>query len=118
MSFAVTMQDGLPCMAFKSGNDLLTNMILSLEIAQGSFFADPTFGLRPRPQAKRTQKMVRLIKGDIEDALQWLLDTGRASSIEVTMEIPTNDLYRVTALVEATAPNGGQIRYEKFVEVV
>lgn len=118
MSLQVTVIDGRPAMSFKSGNDLLTNVILSLEIEQGSFFADPLFGLKARPQAKKTLKTARLIKGDVEQALQWLLDTGRAALVEVEVALDNKDLHRVLAAIVVTDPGGNRISYEKFVEVV
>lgn len=118
MSFSVTSKDGAPVMSFQSGSDLLTNVILSVEIARGTFFAAPDFGLRRRPQAKSTPRTARLIKQDIEEALQWLLDTGRATSIEVEVEIDSADRHRIKWRALVTGAKGNQISYEKFVEVV
>jgi phage gp46-like protein len=118
MSFAVTMENGLPVASFTSGSDLLTNVILSLEIKQGSFFADPSFGLKPRPRAKRTAKTARLLKGDVEQALQWLIDCGRATAVDVTVELDNDDRNRMDLAVAVTGAQGNPVSYQKFVEVV
>lgn len=120
MSFAVTIDDsGRPAMTFAAGNALFTNVVLSLEIRRGDFFADPAFGLRRRPRLKNTPSTAKLVKGDMEEALKWLLSTGRAAEVVVTV---TRDLaadrQRLTGHVRVTGVRGNQVSYEKFVEVV
>lgn len=119
MSYQVVMNQGLPTMSFQSGgSDLLTNVILSLEIAQGSFFAAPDFGMRRRPRLKRTERNAQLVKGDAEQALQWLINSGRATAIVVVTSLDDRVRNRLRINVQATGAKGNQVSYEKFVEVV
>jgi len=106
-------------MTFKGGSDLLTNVILSLEIMQGAFFLDPSFGLLRRPRLKNTVATATLIEGDIRAALQWLLDTGRATTIDIFMERDMlQDKGRLKARISVTGSKGNAVTYDKFVEVV
>jgi phage gp46-like protein len=116
--WGVTLKHGLPAMTWTGGDPLLTNVILSLEIPKGAFFADTSFGLRRRTRMKLNERTARLVKGDVEEALKWLLDNGRARAIEVVTEIDTEEHTRLKALISVTAANGRQLSYEKFVEVV
>lgn len=119
MSFGIVLNNGLADMTFASGNDLLTNVVLSLEIRQGDFFADPSFGLRRRQRLKNTPATARLLQGDIEQALKWLLDIKRAAKIEVVMSLDiSEDKNRLKAFITVTGINGQVVTYEKFVEVV
>lgn len=119
MSLGLITRDGQLVMTFQAGNDLLTNVIISLEIAQGSFFVDPDFGLVRRARMKNIPATAQLIEADIRAALQWLLDAARATAIDVAMEIDTAiDRNRLKARVTVTGAKGDQITYDKFVEVV
>ncbi|MDA8428476.1 MAG: phage GP46 family protein [Geobacteraceae bacterium] len=119
MSFGITTYNGLLQMTLDGGDDLLTNVILSLEITQGSFFADPAFGLLNRPRLKNTDRTAQLIKSDIQNALQWLLDTKRAPAINISMQRDVLiDKTRLMARVSVTGPQGNTVTYDKFVEVV
>jgi phage gp46-like protein len=119
MSLGILTNSGKLEMSFTGGNDLLTNVILSVEIAQGSFFLDPTFGMLRRPREKNTAATAKLIEGDVRSALQWLIDVGRATSIAVVMEIDTLLVKtRLKARITVTAAQGNKVTYDKFVEVV
>ncbi len=119
MSFGITTHDGALKMTFTDGDDLLTNVILSLEITQGTFFADPAFGMFNRPRLKNTERTAQLIKSDIHNALQWLLDTKRATALDISMQRDVlNDKSRLMARVTVTGPQGNTVSYDKFTEVV
>lgn len=117
--FTITTSQGIGQMSYAGGDSLFNNVFLSLAVARGSLFVAPGFGLQRRPRVKNSDATARLIKGDIQSALQWLLDTKRAIRIEVTMERETlYDKNRLKAAITVTAPDNRVINYEKFVEVV
>jgi len=119
VDFAIEMIDGLPAMAFTPATDIYNNVVLSLSITQGSWFADPAFGMRRRDRLKNTEANARLVEADCRAALQWLLDTGRATRIEVTSERDrSQDLGRLKLLVTVTQADGRLVPFEKFYEVV
>lgn len=120
MDFAIEITDpAAPGMAFTVATGLFNNIFLSLTIKQGSWWLDPTFGLRDRGRMKNTEQNARLVREDCKQALQWLLDTGRAASIDVYAERDrSQDLHRLKVLVVATEPDGRVAEFEKFIEVV
>lgn len=103
---------------FIPATDILNNIIISLAIRKGSWWHDPAFGLIDRPRLKNTPAIARLIKQDIEQALQWIITAGRASSIQVETWRDDNDPYRLIVLVTATQTNGQVVTYSIFKEVV
>jgi len=119
MSIGIQTENGYLVMSFAGGDDLLTNVITSLEIEKGSWFAAPEFGMLKRSRMKNTDRTARLIEGDIRAALQWLLDSNRATAIDVVMERDTTiNLNRLIARISVTGSKGNRITYEKFMEVV
>lgn len=119
MDFAIVMNNGQAEMTFDKAQDIFNNIYLSLVIKKGSWWVDPEFGMRDRGRMKNTEQNARLVRQDCLEALQWLLDIGRASAIEVTVERDrTEDLHRLKILVEATKANGTKVTFETFKEVV
>ncbi|TWJ11167.1 phage GP46 family protein [Geobacter argillaceus] len=103
---------------FAKGADILNNIIISLAIKKGTWWNDPAFGLTDRPRLKNTPATARLIKQDIEQALQWIIDAGRATAIRVETWRDANDRHRLNVLVTATQADGRIITYTTFKEVV
>ncbi len=119
MDFAIVMNNGQAEQTFDKAADIFNNVYLSLAIKKGSWWVDPEFGLRDRGRMKNTEQNARLVRQDCLEALQWLLSTGRATAIEVTVQRDrTEDLHRLKILVEATQANGQQVTFETFKEVV
>lgn len=117
--FAITTDQGLGLMSMKGGDSRFNNVYLSLEVAKGTFFLDPDFGLQLRPRAKNNDNTARLIRADILSALQWLLDTKRAAAIAVVMSRDTlNNKNILAASVTVTWADNSVTNYQKFVEVV
>ncbi|GFO67874.1 hypothetical protein GMLC_14530 [Geomonas limicola] len=119
MDFAIAMKSGTADMTFDKSRDIFNNIYLSLSIKQGSWWLDPSFGLKDRGRLKNTEATARLVKGDCEQALQWIIDNGRAKTIEVSTERDrSQDLNRLKMLVLATQADGRTVTFEKFMEVV
>ena len=120
MDYAIATEDGLTgAMSFDPATDLTNNIFLSLTVKKGSWFHNPSFGLRQRDRLKNTENTTSLIRHDYIDALKWLLDTGRAKSVEVWVERDrTQDLNRLKILVEVVQADGQKVTFETYREVV
>ncbi len=121
MDFAIAINNGRGEMTFDKADSIFNNVFLSLTIDKGSFFADPDFGSRLYllKRAKNTEQTARLARDYCREALQWLLDTGRATAVDIhTQRDRTQDLNRLKLLVEVTQADGRQVSFETFMEVV
>ncbi len=123
MDFALIIDDsGMAALDVdQQAGSIINNIYLSLTVKRGSFFANPEFGSRLHllKRAKNTVRTEMLARDYCLEALQWLLDNGRATSIEVFTERDRAvDLNRLKLLVEATQADGRVVSFEKFVEVV
>ncbi len=125
MDFALTIdnQTGIASMTFDQAEDgnLLNNIYLSLVIQKGSFFQNPDFGSRLHllKRAKNTERTAALAAEYCKEALQWLIDTGRASKIDIYTERDrTQNLNRLKILVEAIKADGDLVTFTTYVEVV
>ena len=119
--YAITPNDaGGADLSYTPGtaSDLFNNVWLSLSIVQGSWWFDPSFGLKRRKRQKNTPAMASLLRQDCLSALKWLLDNGRAVSTVVTvLPVPENrNRLRLECVV--TGASGETVTYDKFVEVV
>lgn len=98
-------------------DSLRNNIYLSLSIRKGSWAFAPGFGsklhLLEREKAlnRTTIKATEYCK----EALQWIIDKGRAEKIEVIAVLDKENT-RINCLIEATQ-KGKPIIYEHFVEV-
>jgi phage gp46-like protein len=125
MDFAIGVSDGSGMAAMTWGKatdgNLYNNVYLSLMIRRGSFFVDPEFGSRLHllHRAKCTARTEALATEYCKEALQWLIDAGRASKVDIyTERDPLQDPHRLKLLVEVTKTDGGTVTFETFVEVV
>lgn len=111
-------QTGGIAQTFDQSGDILNNIIISLSIKKGDWWHDPAFGLVDRPRMKNTPTTARLLKQDIEQALQWLIDAGRATAIAVATARDDNNRHRLNIRITATQADGRVITYTTFKEVV
>jgi phage gp46-like protein len=119
MDFAIEMNSGQAEQTFEKATDIFNNIYLSLTIKKGRWWIDKDFGLRDRGRMKNTENTARLVRQDCKEALQWVIDNGRAISIDVTTERDrSQDLNRLKILVEATQADGNKVIFETFKEVV
>lgn len=119
MDFAIEMTADRAAESFTKADTIFNNIFLSLAIEQGSWWLDPTFGLRSRGRLKNTAATARLLEQDCKNALQWIIDTGRADSIDIATERDqAQDLGRLKLLIVATQADGRRVTFTKFIEVV
>jgi len=121
MDFAINIDPdtGIGDMTFEKARDIFNNVYLSLSIERGTFFQNPKFGLRRRFGLKNNEQTAALIRRDHQEALQWLVNTGRANKVEVFTEIDRLvNINRLKVLVEVTQGDGQKVTFERFVEVI
>jgi len=111
-------QSGAIDQTFEQAGDLINNIILTLSIKKGSWWFDPSFGLIHRPRLKNTPATARLLQQDMEQALQWIIDAGRATSITIATQRDENNRHRLNFLITAIQPDGRSVTYTTFKEVV
>jgi len=121
MDFAIAIEQGslAGSMTWDECTTIANNVFLSLAVERGSFFHRPGFGLRKRSRMKNTEPTSALIRSDYQEALQWLVDTGRARAVAVRVQRdPQVDPHRLKILVEVTQADGRTLRFNTFREVV
>ncbi len=120
MDFTITPNsDGTPAdMSYDMSSGLFNNVYLSLSIAQGSWWFNPSFGLKKRGAMKNTPATASLLQGDYQLALKWLLSSSAATSIVVTPMAVPEDPFRLQIQSVVTAANGDVVTYSKYVRVV
>lgn len=111
-------QTGALDQTYDQAADILNNIIITLGIKKGTWWQDTQFGVADRPRLKNTPANARLIQQDIEQALQWIIDAGRALSITVETWRAENDRHRLNVLITAIQADGRVVTFDTFKEVV
>lgn len=114
--FAIAISGATGQMTYESIDDIANNVWLSLFTPRGSFFQDPNFGSRLYllRRSKNTARKAALAKSYCLEALQWLLDSGRATALDVVIEQDSVDISRLNARIGATQANGQTITFGLF----
>jgi phage gp46-like protein len=120
MDYAIAIEEGgvVGRMTWDPSTSLQNNIYLSLTVTRGSFFHNPAFGLQKRGRMKNSEATAALIRHDYQQALQWLVDTGKAKSVAVFAQRDEFNLYRLKMLVEVIQADGKKVSYSAFHEVV
>jgi phage gp46-like protein len=123
MDFAIEIENGsaIGSMTLNASSSIMNNVYLSLMVKRGSFFQNLDFGSRLHllHRAKNTERTAILAKEYCKEALQWLLDTGRATAIDVYTERDRRiDLCRLKLQVAVTQADGKKVDFITYVEVV
>lgn len=117
MGFTIVLNNGLPEMTFAQDPTLATDLLLSAMVPRGSFFFDPAFGLRELPKII-TENNVGLVRDYYAESCKFLIDSGRAKSIEVTAEPDDDNADRINVQEKAVQANDTPASFETFVGVV
>lgn len=123
MDFALEInnQNGIAAMTFDKASTMMNNIWISLTVKRGSFFADTEFGSRLHllQRYKNTDQTERMAVDYCKEALQWMLDSGKAKKVEAFAQRDrTQNLNRLNLLVEVTPVNGPLVSFETFIPVV
>jgi len=108
---------GRPSQSWDQDDTIMSDIALSILVPRGSFFQDPSFGL-PELPGKLTPRNVELARERVREALQWLLDTGRAKSMEIEVERDADADDRLNIRVVAVQADGREVTFGTFVEVI
>lgn len=81
MDFQINTINGIGVMTWLKNMDLRSDVFFSLSIKRGQWFADLNFGSRLHTIKKLTDPNILLAHQYCLEALQWLQQTGRATSI-------------------------------------
>lgn len=116
MDFQININAQYPTggMLFTKNTDIRTSIYLSLNINKGSFFQNPSFGSLLYTIKKMNQQNLSLAKQYCDEALKWLIQTGRATSITVIVEQDISNPYRMDIKVTAKQPDGLIISYQQY----
>lgn len=114
--FAIVGDD----LTFETSESIYNLIWTSLNVKKGSFFQNPEFGSRLSELTReKNVERVRLLSIDYsKDALQWLIDAGKATAVEVIAEKDLRDLNRINILITVTQTDGQDIEFKTFVEVI
>ncbi len=99
--------------------DGLANAVyIRLMTPLGSWWQDPTLGsnLHLLVRQKDLSRVGRLAKQYCEVALQPIIDDGRATAIDVSVEQPHNGWLRI--FIEVTAASGEVLTFQHQVKVI
>lgn len=119
MDFKLSYSSGSADMTWDAADSIANNIWLSLNVRRGSFFALPEFGHRFDLLKKNVVRAPALAEQLAAEALQWLLDTGRATSIELTAKHdPSNFPGLLLLSGNVMQADGRQVPFEQFVEVI
>ncbi len=121
-SIAINNQTGQAEMTYDKTTTLMNNIYFSLKIKRGAWFVDPSFGSRLHllQRAKNTDQTAQLAIGYCKEALQWLIDSGRATTVNVYAQRDrTQDIHRLKLLVEVVPVNSDEpVSFFTFIEVI
>lgn len=117
MGYKIIMTNGRPEMTWDQDPTIATDLLLSAVVQQESFFFNPGFGLRALPK-KNTEQNISLIRDYYKESCKWLIDVGKAKSIDVIAERDDDLAERVDVQETARQANDQIVTFGTFVDVV
>lgn len=121
IDFALDIQDSGADMTLLAGDSFMNNIYLSLMIDKGSFFLDKDYGSRLYllKRKKNVAGTARLAKDYCQEALEWMIETGKALSFEISTEVEKlTGTDRLKIHILATKSNGNQVEFMTYKEIV
>ena len=131
MDFKLQTLGGSAHLTFEKSTNVFNNLLLSLTVQRGTFFANPEFGSRLHELAtmkpntsnpstatmKNTATTRALIPEYVREATQWMVDLAKVTRIETVVEQDALDFRRVRVRVSAFEAGDRQTDFETFVTV-
>lgn len=118
MDYSITSSNGQLVMDWDKSQSCLSNIIVAMSINKGAFFQNQQIGNELFRIRKLTNDTVNIAKQYIEDACRPILQAGRASEIDVTVERDLQDTSRLNYKIRARQPDGLIITYTDYKQVV
>lgn len=118
MHFSISENtNGVASFAWASPTTIFENVYLSLNIAQGTLFTDPNFGLNLRDIKTVSEQNIEIIHDRIIGALNWMLTTEKARAIKVLCERDNLEYNRVNCKIEVWQNDSQPIIINNFIRV-
>jgi len=99
-------------------DDCRNNLILSVMIAKGTYWAAPDFGSTHREVKKNTENAPNEIATGIKEATRWIVASGRCLDIEVNAEADENEPGRINIEVIGRQADGRDVPFTTFLRVI
>ncbi|MBN1130393.1 MAG: phage GP46 family protein [Chitinispirillaceae bacterium] len=103
---------------FRVIDDCRNNLVMSVAVAQASFWAAPSFGSRSRDVRKIAADAAEEIAAHIRSATRWLVDSGRCRAVDVMVEEDTNEPGRMNVEVTGRQADGRNVPFTTFLRVI
>jgi hypothetical protein len=117
MGYKITLSNGTPTMSYDQDATIATDLLLSAMVPQGAFFLNPDFGLQELPK-KITDQNMGLVKDSFGQSEKWLIDAGKAKSIDILVEPDLTENNRLDIQESATQANDTVVSFKTFVPLV
>jgi phage gp46-like protein len=104
-------------MSFAKNKDILTDIIISLNLAHGTFFYDPTYGHDLGRVKGVNDYNAALLQQYAAQALQHLIDTGKILTMTVIAEVDSSYSNRINLKVTATQSSGAIVQYTTYLGI-
>jgi phage gp46-like protein len=114
MDFSIICTNSVGQMTFDKNTTIATDIYCSLNMKPNSFFQNPSFSNKLFTIKKVTDANVLLAKQYIEQALKWLLQLKKATSITVIVEKDSKDFNRINFKITAIQPDNVTVYYQQF----
>jgi len=115
MDFQIITEQNIGKLTFVKNTDIRTDIYMSLNVKQGTWFQNPDFGSQLYKVKKVTGPNLILAKQYIQSALQWLINIGYATAIAVEAQAGT--LGHIIINLTVTQANGMVLFYQLFNDV-
>ena len=118
MDFAIVQgNNGVAEMSWDKPTNISNLLYFSVSLPQGLMFNLPNFGLNLLDIKKLTDDKIELIQGRVEKAVQWIIDIGKARSIDVLVEKNAQAVGRVDIQIRAIQADGTPVSLDTFRSV-
>jgi len=118
MNFSIAQaEDGLARLSWDKPTDIRTNVYYSLNIRKGDLINAPSFGLDLSDIRKVTDNNITVIKQRLEQALGWLLTTGKARALKIKVQKNNLDIHRVDVQIDIIQSDSVPVTITNFIKV-
>jgi hypothetical protein len=97
---------------------LYINIWYSLNVVRGAMFTNPDFGLKKRTVRTTDDDSMAELKQDYNNALQWIIDLGRAVAIDIVVQRNASLRTRADAVISITRPDKTIQTYNVWQDVL
>ena len=118
MSFAFVNNNHNVEMSTDSDDTILSDIVMCLSVKKGTWFFDPDFGHELDTVDRFSEDVVPLVEAIVKRAVQKIIDSGKAVSIDVSAETSRIAENRIDYVVRAVQADGQIITWSSFKEII